>query len=777
MLAAIARRGRRKTSGLFAAVGHAHGQQGESASVRLADAAADLYSVGQEHAVGDVLGMARWLSTSPTKAWRSVTQAEDEAFLSSPSSSSSELKRVRNIGISAHIDSGKTTLTERILFYSGRIHKIHEVRGKDGVGAIMDSMELERERGITIASAATFCAWKDNQINIIDTPGHVDFTVEVERALRVLDGAVLVLCSVGGVQSQSITVDRQMRRYEVPRLAFINKMDRPGANPGRVLEQLREKLRLNAAFVQHPVGAEDEFSGVVDLVDMEAYRFSGASGEVVETYPVPNDLLVNCQEARNVLVERLADVDDEIAELFLGEEDVPADVLRAAIRRATVNLSFVPVFMGSAFKNKGVQPLLDGVQDYLPAPPDVPNWALDVAKGEEKVLVPSDPSGPLIAYAFKLEQGPFGQLTYVRIYSGELKKGQMITNLSTGKRIKVPRLVRCHADELQDIDTAAAGDIVALFGVDCATADTFTDGSVKLAMQSMNIADPVVTLAIAPKARDMSANFSKALNRFQKEDPTFRVEQDKESGETIISGMGELHLEIYVERLKREYNVETDVGKPKVAYREAITKRAEFDYLHKKQSGGQGQYGRVCGYIEPLPEDSQEKFVFENAIIGNAIPPNYIPAVSKGFEEVVNAGSLGGWPVEGVRVVITDGNAHAVDSSEMAFKLAAMYAFRQAYPLASPTVLEPIMEVATVVPVEYQGVCVGAINQMRGQILDSTQEGDDVTITAHVPLQQLFGYSSSLRSLTQGKGEYSMEFVKYSVVAADELRRLTGASS
>ena len=456
------------------------------------------------------------------------------------------------------------------------------------------------------------------------------------------------------------------------------------------------------------------------------------------------------------------------------EEKVHPETLRAAIRRATIALTFVPVFMGSAFKNKGCQLLLDGVQDYLPAPSDVSNWALDVAKDEEKVLVPSDPSGPLIAYAFKLEQGPFGQLTYVRIYSGELKKGQTITNLSTGKKIKVPRLVRCHADELQDIEAASAGDIVALFGIDCATADTFTDGTVKLAMQSMNIADPVVTLAIAPKARDMSANFSKALNRFQKEDPTFRVEQDKESGETIISGMGELHLEIYVERLKREYNVEADVGKPKVAYREAITKRADFDYLHKKQSGGQGQYGRVTGYIEPLPHDSQEKFVFENAIIGNAIPPNFIPAIAKGFEEVVNAGSLGGWPVEGIKVVINDGNAHAVDSSEMAFKLAAMYAFRQAYPQAGPTVLEPVMEVATVVPVEFQGACVGAINQMRGQILDSSQDGDDVTITAHIPLQQLFGYSSSLRSLTQGKGEYSMQFVKYATVSQDELKKLIG---
>jgi elongation factor G len=773
MLSMIARRGLKGSGGTALAAYASEFFQGKG--VRLADACVDLYSVSQEHC-GDFLQIGNRVGLRNVRRWLSSSSTPFRSELAEEASNknSSEIDRVRNIGISAHIDSGKTTLTERILFYTGRIHAIHEVRGKDGVGATMDSMELERERGITIASAATFCTWKDTKINIIDTPGHVDFTVEVERALRVLDGAVLVLCSVGGVQSQSITVDRQMRRYDVPRLAFINKMDRAGANADKVLGQLREKLKLNAAFVQYPIGAEDSFSGVVDLIEMKAYRFAGASGETVESYPIPDDLLDGCKGARDSLVEQLAEVDDTMAEFFLNEDDVSPESLRESIRRSTIDLKFVPVFMGSAFKNKGCQLLLDAIQDFLPSPADVSNWALDTSKDEEKVLVPSDPSGPLVAYAFKLEQGPFGQLTYVRVYSGEIKKGQMITNLATGKKIKVPRLVRCHADELQDIDSASAGDIVALFGVDCATADTFTDGSVKLAMQSMNVPDPVMSLAVAPKSRDMSANFSKALNRFQREDPTFHVTNDKESGETIISGMGELHLEIYVERLKREYGVDADVGRPKVAYREAVTKRAEFDYLHKKQSGGQGQYGRVTGYIEPLPEDSNQKFVFENAIIGNAIPPNFIPAVQKGFEEVVNAGSLIGHPVEGVKITLTDGGAHAVDSSEMAFKLAAMYAFRAAYPNAGPTVLEPVMQVEIVVPSEFQGTVIGDLNRRKGVVVSSSQEDDDVTIMSHVPLNEMFGYSSSLRSFTQGKGEFTMEYLTHQAVSAEELKRMTG---
>ena len=458
------------------------------------------------------------------------------------------------------------------------------------------------------------------------------------------------------------------------------------------------------------------------------------------------------------------------------EEDISESMLREAIRRSTISLDFVPVFMGSAFKNKGVQLLLDGVTNYLPCPTDVKNEAIDLNNNEEKILLPCDANKPLVALAFKLEEGKFGQLTYVRIYSGSLRKGEMITNLSSGKKIKVPRLVRMHSDELEDVQEALAGDIVAMFGVDCSSGDTFTDGTVRYAMTSMNVPDPVMSLAVAPQARDQSANFSKALNRFQKEDPTFQVSQDKESGETIISGMGELHLEIYVERMKREYKVECDVGRPRVNYREAITKRTDFDYLHKKQSGGQGQYGRVVGYIEPLPSGSSEKFVFENAIVGNAIPPNFIPAVQKGFEEVVNAGSLIGHPVEGVKIVLTDGAAHAVDSSEMAFKLAAMYAFRTAYPNANPTILEPVMTVEIIVPSEFQGTVIGDINRRKGVVVSSDQEGDDVTVICHVPLNEMFGYSSSLRSFTQGKGEFSMDYLNHSPLPADALKNLISQS-
>jgi elongation factor G len=682
------------------------------------------------------------------------------------------LAHVRNIGISAHIDSGKTTLTERILFYTGRIHAIHEVRGKDGVGAKMDSMDLEREKGITIQSAATFCKWKDTHINIIDTPGHVDFTIEVERALRVLDGAVLVLCSVGGVQSQSITVDRQMRRYDVPRVAFVNKLDRAGADPWKVLRQLRDKLRLNAAAVQTPIGLEDGHKGLVDLVSRKAFLFEGSSGEAIREVPIPADLETEVAQRRLELVERVAEVDDTVGELFIMEEDVPEDVLRDAIRRATIDLKLVPVFMGSAFKNRGVQLLLDGVSDYLPSPVEVTNTALDLERDEARVDLPCSRSGPLVALAFKLEEGRFGQLTYTRIYSGILRKGDPIINVASGKKLKVPRLVRMHADELEDIAEAGAGDIVAMFGVECASGDTFTDG-VNLAMTSMNVPEPVMSLAVAPKARDQSANFSKALNRFQKEDPTFRVALDVESGETIVSGMGELHLEIYVERMKREYKVDCEVGRPRVNYREAITKPASFDYLHKKQSGGQGQYGRVVGRIEPLPVDHPTKFEFENAIVGNAIPPNFIPAVEKGFREAVNAGQLIGHPVEGVRVVLTDGASHPVDSSELAFKLAAQYAFRQAYEAASPTVLEPVMHVEVTVPAEFQGTVIGDVNRRKGVVMASEAEADDVVVEARVPLNEMFGYSTVLRSMTQGKGEFTMEYHAHAAVPADVLAQLT----
>jgi elongation factor G len=672
----------------------------------------------------------------------------------------------RNIGISAHIDSGKTTLTERILFYTGRISAIHEVRGKDGVGAKMDSMELEREKGITIQSAATYCKWKDSNINIIDTPGHVDFTIEVERALRVLDGAILVLCSVGGVQSQSITVDRQMRRYKVPRLCFINKCDRTGADPFKVLKQVQDKLRLNAAAVQVPIGLEENHAGVVDLVKMKAITFHGPNGNDIKIEEIPGDMASLVAEKRKALVEAVAEVDEELGEVFLMGEDPTAEQLAAAIRRATIARDFAPVFMGSAFKNKGVQLLLDGVVDYLPAPNEVQNEALDLSNNEEQVTLTSDPSAPLVGLAFKLEEGKFGQLTYLRIYQGTIAKGGSIVNTSNRKKLKVPRLVRMHSEEMEDVQSAKAGEIVALFGVDCKSGDTFTDGKSNVAMTSMKVPEPVMSLAVAPKTRGEAAQFSKALSRFQREDPTFKVHNDEESGQTIISGMGELHLDIYVERMKREYGCEVDVGEPRVNYRECITQRAEFDYLHKKQSGGSGQYGRVVGYVEPLEEGNSD-VIFENGIIGNAIAPAYILACDKGFKEAAQTGQLIGHPVEGVRVVLTDGASHAVDSSEMAFKLAALAAFRQVYERAAPKILEPIMSVEITVPTEFQGTVIGNINRRKGTIKDSTSEGDDVIVTADVPLKNMFGYSTELRSMTQGKGEFTMEYTGHATVTRD----------
>jgi len=670
------------------------------------------------------------------------------------------LEKVRNIGISAHIDSGKTTLTERILFYTGRIHAIHEVRGKDGVGATMDSMELERERGITIQSAATNVTWKDTEINIIDTPGHVDFTVEVERALRVLDGAILVLCGVAGVQSQSITVDRQMRRYKVPRLAFINKLDRAGANAFRVTNALKEKLRHNAVMMQIPVGAEDGLEGVVDLVQMKALIFKGENGENIEVKDIPADLLEEAKKYHHELVGKAADFDDTVAEKFLMEEEPTIEELKNAIRKGTLALELTPVFMGSAYKNKGVQALLDGVTDYLPSPSEMKYEGLDTEHEEAPVALKSDPEAPLVALAFKLEDGRFGQLTYMRVYQGTIKKGDFITNVTNGKKVKVPRLVHMHADSMQDIEDAAAGDIAAIFGVDCSSGDTFTDGTTEIAMSSMFVADPVISLAVAPKDKSQADNFSKALQKFRKEDPTFRVHRDEESNETIISGMGELHLEVYIERMKREFKVDVVSGQPQVAYRETITKATNFDYTHKKQTGGSGQFAKVIGTFEPL-EVADKTYEFVNKVVGGKIPREFIPAVDKGFIEQMTKGLLIGAPVVGVRATLTDGAYHDVDSSEMAFRICAMTAFREAYHSANPAVLEPIMKLEVQAPEEFQGNVMGQINQRRGMINGTqTQEGF-VTVEAQVPFSEMFGYSTELRSATQGKGEFTMEFSHY----------------
>jgi elongation factor G len=673
-----------------------------------------------------------------------------------------DLSKLRNIGISAHIDSGKTTLTERILFYTKRIHAIHDVKGKDGVGAKMDSMDLERERGITIQSAATHCYWGGHQINIIDTPGHVDFTIEVERAMRVLDGAILVLCAVAGVQSQSLTVDRQMRRYGVPRIAFVNKCDRAGANPLRVRDQLREKLNLNPVLVQLPIGLEDKFEGIVDLIKMKAYRFEGANGEKILEGEVPADMVDEAKAARDAMLDALSMHSDELTEAML-EENVTEDVIHTALRKATVALQVVPVMMGSAYKNKAVQILLDGVNRYLPNPADIANKAVDLDKNEAEVQLASDPEAPLVMLAFKLEDGRFGQLSYIRIYQGTIARGKEITNSRTGKRHKVGRLVRMHSDEMEDIESSSAGDIVAIFGVDCNSGDTFTDGELNVAMTSMHVPDPVISLTVTPKDNKAQTNMSKALRRFTKEDPTFRVGADPETGETIIAGMGELHLDVYIERMKREYSAEVVTSPPRVAYRETITRRVDYSYTHKKQTGGSGQYGKVGGFMEPYAEGP---YLFNDEIVGGSIPREFISSVDKGFQSMLPKGALIGAPVMGVAVTLNDGAAHAVDSSDIAFQEAARGAWRETYPKAGPQILEPVMKVAVEGPSEYQGGMVGLLMQRRGIIIGSTEGEGFSRVESEVPLAEMFGFSTVLRSATQGKAEFTMEFARYSPLPA-----------
>jgi len=671
-----------------------------------------------------------------------------------------DLTKVRNIGISAHIDSGKTTLTERILYYTDRIHAIHEVRGKDGVGAKMDSMELEKERGITIQSAATYCSWQDHSINIIDTPGHVDFTIEVERALRVLDGAVLILCSVGGVQSQSITVNRQMTRYKVPRVVFINKCDRTGANPARVTKQVRDKLGLNAVMLQLPIGLEGDLEGVVDLVKMKAIYFDGDSGEKVREAEIPAHMVEEANAKREEMLDAVSMFSDELMEAVL-EGEPTEKMIKEAVRKGTLALDLAPVFMGSAYKNKGVQCLLDAINLYMPSPMDIKNIALDLKNGEQEIVLTSKPEDPLVCLAFKLEDGRYGQLTYIRNYQGYLKKGDTLINSRTGKKVKVGRLVRMHADEMEEIEESAAGDIVALFGIDCASGDTFTSSDVSLSMSSMHVPNPVISLAVIPVDNKAQVNMSKALNRFTKEDPTFRTYVDHETNETIISGMGELHLDVYIERMKREYGAEVKVGAPQVAYRETITQRAEFNYAHKKQTGGSGQFGRVAGYMEPLAEGEYE---FVDNIVGGSIPREFISSCDKGFQKSLEKGALAEFPVSGVRCVINDGASHAVDSSDIAFQLAAIGAFKEGYKKANPVLMEPIMKVAVEGPTEFQGSIMGSINQRRGIIIGTLEEGDYTVVEAEVPLSEMFGYSTVLRSLTQGKAEFTMEFSDYKQV-------------
>ena len=685
------------------------------------------------------------------------------------------LEKVRNIGISAHIDSGKTTLTERILFYSGRIHAIHEVKGKDNVGATMDFMELEREKGITITAAATQVKWADHIINVIDTPGHVDFTVEVERSLRVLDGAFLVLCSVGGVQSQSLTVDRQMKRYKVPRIAFINKMDRTGANPDKVIKQIEEKLHVTPVPLQIPIGRESAFQGVICLITMKAIYFDGEDGEDIRREEIPAEFADKAKEARAHMLEQLSLYSDPLMEMLLEDKEPPVDDVRKIIRAATLAQQITPVMMGSAYKNKGVQEALDAVTYYLPSPLDRKMTAMDLSKkptaeddtknpGWNRVQLESDPKKPMVCMAFKTVVEEYGQLTYTRIYQGKIVKGESYINTRTGKRVRFGRLVRMHANDRQDVDVAEAGDIVALVGVDCASGDTFCGEGVNYSLESIFVPDAVIRLSIEPAKRDGADKLGKALERFRREDPTFRVLTDEETGQTLIAGMGQLHLDIYVERIKREYGVECIIGQPRVAYRETPTKQVEFNYKHKKQTGGSGQYGHVVGKLVPLPEDSAVAYEFVNDVTGGRIPKEYIKPIDEGFQRALVKGPLCECEVVNVQMVLEDGSYHDVDSSEMAFGICAFDCMRETLKKAAIGLLEPIMKLEVEVPEEYQGNVTGHISSKRG-VVGSTETNMSVaTIEAEVPLASMFDYANELRSMTQGKGTFTMEFSRYSML-------------
>lgn len=691
------------------------------------------------------------------------------------------MAKTRNIGISAHIDSGKTTLTERILFYCDMIHKIEDVRG-GGDGAKMDHMELEREKGITITSAATTVFWKgiggnitcaegydkNVRVNIIDTPGHVDFTVEVERSLRVLDGAILVLCSVSGVQSQSITVDRQMKRYNVPRLCFLNKMDRMGANPFKGVAALKEKLNHNAILMQLPIGAEENFTGVVDLITKKAMYFDGSEGQDVRIEDAPAEMADEIEENRNAMIDAVSEFDDEIMEKYLEGEEPNEEELHKCIKAGVNSLALTPVYMGSAFKNKGVQALLDAVARYLPSPLECAKpTAVDEEKGERIQLEPVKDDG-LVCMAFKITDEQFGQLTYTRIYRGILNKGQTIWNSRTKKKVRIGRMVRMNSNDRENIESAHAGDIIAMVGVDCASGDTFVgdEKDMNLSCEGMHVPIPVIELSLSIKDKADQAKLSKGLSRFIKEDPTFHVFTDEESGETRIAGMGELHLEIYVERLKREYKCDVIVGAPQVNYRETINSEAQFDYTHKKQTGGSGQFGQVAGVLRPLAEEDKETedqiFKFHNEIKGGSIPTEFIGACEKGFGDVMDKGPLAAFPLINCEIFLKDGKAHDVDSSDMAFRIASRQAMRQAVNKANPVLLEPMMKVEVTTPDEYQGSVIGDLSSRRGLIQGSeTEPGGEVIINAEVPLSEMFGYSSDLRSMSAGKASYTMEFSRY----------------
>ncbi|KRX81399.1 Elongation factor G, mitochondrial [Trichinella sp. T6] len=750
-------------------------------------------------------------------------------------------EKIRNIGISAHIDSGKTTVTERILYYAGRIKEMHEVKGKDQVGATMDFMELERQRGITIQSAATYVHWKNVMVNIIDTPGHVDFTVEVERALRVLDGAVLILCGVAGVQSQTFTVYRQINRYNVPFIAFVNKLDRQNANAHRVLNSMRQRLGLNTAFLHLPIGTENNFSGLVDIINQHALFFDGPQGEIIRKDEIPKEMRTESQDRLFELIEHVSNVDDILGDLFLLEKKPTADQLRAAIRRAVLGRKFIPVCLGSALKNKGVQPLLDAIIDYLPNPSEVENLAnveidmnvssagcsrtsnesrclsqtrlhcglkkhcahsMAVTPEMENLAITGsvttslhsisrlghvvqehlDPSRtdqkPFVGLAFKLEAGKFGQLTYFRIYQGRLGRGSAIVNSRTWKRTRVQRLVRMHANRMEDIEEAYAGDICATFGLECASGDTFlSDASRKLALENIYVPKPVVSMAIKPKSKKDADNFLKALNRFCKEDPTFHREYNVEAKEVIVSGMGELQLEVYAQRMKAEYNCEVELGKPKVAFRETLTEKCAFDYWHRKQTGGHGQYGRVIGVCEPLPPNQNLDLIFTDECIGTNVPKQFMPAIDKGFREACQKGPLIGAPVTGIRFRLKDGAHHIVDSTEIAFILTAKYAMNDVFSDGRWHIIEPVMKVEATCPTEFQGSVMAALSKRQAVIISTDLIENFFSVICEAPLNCMFGFVTELRSLTEGKGEYSMEYSRYAPLKPEIAEQLISESS
>ncbi|WKZ24427.1 MAG: elongation factor G [Patescibacteria group bacterium] len=682
------------------------------------------------------------------------------------------LQNTRNIGIMAHIDAGKTTFTERVLFYTGKKHKIGEVH--EGA-AEMDWMEQEKERGITITSAATTCFWHDNRINIIDTPGHVDFTVEVERSLRVLDGAVAVFDGSAGVEPQSETVWRQADKYHVPRLCFVNKMDKMGADFYMSLDSIRQRLNPKAVAAQLPIGAEENMSGVIDLIAMQAYEFKGQNGEQINKIDIPEDMKEKVEKHRQELIEKIVECDEALTEKYLGGETIEAEDLKKALRKAVINNEVYPVFCGTALKNIGVQLVLDAVNDYLPSPLDVPMLeGMDIDDEEKKIIVKVEDSEPFSALAFKIATDPFvGKLCFVRVYSGVLRSGSYIFNSSTGKKERIGRLVRMHANHREEIDAIYSGDIAAAIGLkETYTGNTLCDVDRPLLLESISFPEPVIKIAVEPKTKVDQEKMGLALARLAEEDPTFRVESDEETNQTLISGMGELHLDIIVDRMKREFNVEANIGQPQVSYRETIRNKAEAEGKYIKQSGGRGQYGHCWLRIEPQEAGKGSEFVDE--VKGGVIPREYIPAIEKGFKEALDKGVVAGYPIVDVKATVYDGSYHEVDSSEAAFKMAGILAFKEACRKASAILLEPIMKVEVTTPEEYMGNVIGDLNSKRGQIDQMTDRGNLKVVDAKVPLAEMFGYATQLRSMSQGRANYSMEFLHYNEVPRHVAEEIAG---